>query len=266
MDTVRLTDVMDDCLRDPARFLGPPPEMKLNGILAGSHCRCHWDIFMWQEAGHFVWSTRTRRGSTWWGSVAVEVDVPSRAYIEWAQQFADASRRKMPRLVFINQPGMCSYCGEVSEECLERTFLDPAGSRVRETCGSCEQSVSVERTPYAKRPRLLDVLYELYGGICQLCGRKIPRVYATIEHIIPKSLDNPELAADHIALHWGEDEASRVRELLPPIVESVLNYSLSCATCNMVKRATILEPGLLVPLLATAKGNQEPIQARLVRA
>ncbi len=256
---------MELSIGEPVRYLGPPSDMGLNGILFSSHCRCHWDIFLWQEARHFEWNIKTRRGSMWWGSTAVEVDVSNLAFIEWASEFADASRRKIPRLVFINQPGTCSYCGEASEDCLERTFQDPLGSRVRETCGRCEQPVSVEREPY-RRPRLLDVLYELYGGICQLCGRKIPRVYATIEHIIPKSLDRPELAADHIAQHWGEDEASRVRELLPPIVESAWNYSLSCATCNMVKRARILEPAVLVPLLATAMGNREAVQAKLVSA
>lgn len=254
---------MEPALAEPVRFLGPWPDMKQNGILHSSHCRCHWDIFMLGSVGHFQWNIKTRRGSTWWGLTAVEVDASNWDFIQWAQTFVAASKQKVPRLVFINQPGRCSYCDQVSVNCLERAFEDPMGSRVRETCSSCEQAVSIERVPYAKRPKLLDVLYELYGGICQLCGRKIPRVYATIEHIIPKSLERPEVAADHIAQHWGADEASRVREVLPPIVESVWNYSLSCGTCNMIKRARILEPEVLVRLLVSARGNEQLVTSKL---
>jgi len=76
-------------------------------------------------------------------------------------------------------------------------------------------------------------------------------------------LEHTEVVVDYAAEHWGSDDAMMLAQVLPPITESALNFTLSCITCNTTKRARILEPLVLVELLRSARDNFHMLQLQL---
>lgn len=195
--------------------------------------------------------------------IAVIVDLPERQFAAQIKELEEVLYDRF-RVSWMGHIGSCSQCRK-EIDLLKQTelFITKQTSEVWMRCSHCRRKPILYPDTYLEiSDRLRQAIYQIYKGQCQYCldGETISYKECQVDHILPK-----RASINEVIDAWREEGLSDLglehlkKELLPPHMNSVLNYTLACQRHNSIKSGKILPPAISALLLLRARQKASEI-------